>query len=140
MGSVYSISGINISSSAIIGNAGVSSNEKSNKHIEKQEKNETNNVNFEESRENKLFQRLKAIAIKLGIIVSESDTISKLISKIQKRIKELEEKNNNNSDLNAIKSEFESIKLAYKNLLTGGDSLVCGMEMLSQSNKAAIGI
>ena len=139
MGSLYSISGIDITSPTIIGTAAVSSNKKSNEQVEEQERKKANNINLEETRESRLLQRLKAIAIKLGIVVSESDTISSLISKIQKRIKELEEKDSNNSDLNAIKSEFESIKQAYKNLLTGNDSLVCGMEMLAQSNKASLG-
>ena len=140
MGSIYSISGINVTSAAIMGTANISFNEKSNKQIEEKEKNKTNNINTEESLENKLFQRLKAIAIKLGIVVSDNDKISTLISKIQKRINELEEKDKNNSNLNAVKSEFESIKQAYHNLLTGNNSLICGMEMLSQNNKASLGI
>ena len=140
MSSLYSISGINITAAAINGAESISSNKKSNKQIEENEKSNANNVNTQETIEQKLFQRLKAIAIKLGIIVSDSDTISKLISKIQKRIKELEEKNKNNSDLNAIKSEFESIKQAYHNFLTGNNSLTCGMNILAQNYKASLGL
>lgn len=137
---IYSVSGININSAAITGTAAISANDKSKKHIEEKENNNANIVNTEETREQKLLQRLKALASKLGIIISENEKISTIIAKIQKKINEIEDKDPNNSNINAIKSEFESIKQAYKNMLTGNNELLCGMEVLAQSNKASMGI
>ena len=61
-------------------------------------------VQNSETREEKLFKRLKALASKLGIIVSDNEQISTIISKIQRKINELE-KDKNNPNLNVIWQE-----------------------------------
>ncbi len=92
------------------------------------------------TREEKLFMRLKLLAGRLGITVTEQERISEIISKIQKRISELEKQKNNNSDFNAIKSEFEAIKSQYNSLLKGDSPLLTGMDILGKSNRAVIGL
>ena len=139
MSLINSVSGIYINSTQIVKNKSVSNDEKK-KDREKEVQQEANNINIQESWEEKLFERLKAIALKLGITVNNSDSIGELIAKIQRKLKELEQEDKNNSNLNAIKSEFESIKQAFQSLLNGDNSLVSGMDILSQSNRAAIGI
>ena len=139
MSLINSVSGIYINSIQIVKNKSVSNDEKK-KDREKEVQQEANNINIQESWEEKLFERLKAIALKLGITVNNSDSIGELIAKIQRKLKELEQEDKNNSNLNAIKSEFESIKQAFQSLLNGDNSLVSGMDILSQSNRAAIGI
>ena len=92
-----------------------------------------------QSREEKLYARLKLLAGRIGLTVSQQERISAIISKIEIRIKELE-KQKNNSDFNAIKSEFEAIKMQYNSFLKGESPLLTGMDILGKSNRAVIGL
>ena len=86
-----------------------------------------------------LYARLKALALRLGITVSKNEKISTILAKIQERIAQLE-KEKSNSNINVIKSEYETIKQQYHSLINGDSSLLTGLDILSQSNRAELGI
>ncbi len=89
----------------------------------------------EDLRLEKLYKRLKALCLKLGISISEEEKISNVLNKINAKITQLEQ-DKNNSDINAVKSEYEMIKLEYQNITTGQSSLLTGMDILSKNNRA----
>lgn len=105
----------------------------------KSEKTEVIIVSGSGSQEEKLFERIKNLARKLGINVSKSENIETIFIKIEERLKELEE-NNNNSNINVLRSELDILKNEFKNITTGESSVLSAMDLLSKSTRAELGI
>ena len=87
----------------------------------------------------KLYRRLQALAIKLGISISKTESIPSILARIKAQIAKLE-KENNNPTLNAIKSEYDSINQEYLSLISGESGIMSGLEILSINNRASLGI
>ncbi len=105
----------------------------------KSEKTEVIIVSSSGSQEEKLFERIKNLARKLGINVSKNENIETIFVKIEERLKELEE-NSNNSNINVLRSELEILKNEFKNITTGESSILSAMDLLAQSTRAELGI
>lgn len=105
----------------------------------KSEKTEVIVVSTSGSQEEKLFERIKNLARKLGINVSKNENIETIFVKIEERLKELEE-NSNNSNINVLRSELEILKNEFKNITTGESSILSAMDLLAQSTRAELGI
>ena len=91
------------------------------------------------SQEEKLYNRIKNLARKIGIDVSKNENIEAIFTKIDEKLKALEE-NNNNSNINVLRSELEILENEFKNITTGESSLLSAMDLLSKSNRAGLGI
>lgn len=118
----------------------VSSESEAKKLIEQAEKKQEKEIKKTNlSHEEQLFERLKNLARKLNIVVTDNQTIEEVFNKIRDKIEELE-KNSNNSNINVIKAEFEIIEQEYKNVSKSGISLFSAMNIMSQNNRAALGI
>ena len=91
------------------------------------------------SQEEKLYNRIKNLARKIGIDVSKKENIETLFTKIDEKLKALEE-NNNNSNINVLRSELEILENEFKNITTGESSLLSAMDLLSKTNRADLGI
>lgn len=91
------------------------------------------------SQEEKLYNRIKNLARKIGIDVSKNENIETIFTKIDEKLKALEE-NNNNSNINVLRSELEILENEFKNMTTGESSLLSAMDLLSKTNRADLGI
>lgn len=91
------------------------------------------------SQEEKLYNRIKNLARKIGIDVSKNENIESIFTKIDEKLKALEE-NNNNSNINVLRSELEILENEFKNMTTGESSLLSAMDLLSKTNRADLGI
>lgn len=91
------------------------------------------------SQEEKLYNRIKNLAGKIGIDVSKNENIETIFTKIDEKLKALEE-NNNNSNINVLRSELEILENEFKNITTGESSLLSAMDLLSKTNRADLGI
>ena len=91
------------------------------------------------SQEEKLYNRIKNLARKIGIDVSKNENIEAIFTKIDEKLKALEE-NNNNSNINVLRSELEILENEFKNITTGESSLLSAMDLLSKTNRADLGI
>ena len=85
------------------------------------------------SQEEKLYNRIKNLARKIGIDVSKNENIETIFTKIDEKLKALEE-NNNNSNINVLRSELEILENEFKNITTGESSLLSAMDLLSKTN------
>ncbi len=96
-----------------------------------------NKISSEDKKLENLYKRLKALALELGIVINENQKIPDILDKIHNKITELENKTKgSNSDFNAIKSEYESVKLSFNNIIAGKSPLLSEMDVLSQNNRA----
>ncbi len=86
-----------------------------------------------------LYNDIKNLARKIGINVSKNENIEDIFNKISQRLDEFEE-NSYNSNLNVFQSELDILKRQFKNMYSGESSILSAMDMLSQSNRAALGI
>ena len=91
------------------------------------------------SQEEKLYNRIKNLAGKIGIDVSKNENIEAIFTKIDEKLKALEE-NNNNSNINVLRSELEILENEFKNMTSGESSILSAMDLLSKSNRAGLGI
>ena len=91
------------------------------------------------SQEEKLYNRIKNLARKIGIDVSKNENIEAIFTKIDEKLKALEE-NNNNSNINVLRSELKILENEFKNMTTGESSILRAMDLLSKSNRAGLGI
>lgn len=91
------------------------------------------------SQEEKLYNRIKNLARKIGIDVSKNENIESIFTKIDEKLKALEE-NNNNSNINVLRSELEILENEFKNMTSGESSILSAMDLLSKSNRAGLGI
>ena len=62
-----------------------------------------------------------------------------IFTKIDEKLKALEE-NNNNSNINVLRSELEILENEFKNMTSGESSILSAMDLLSKSNRAGLGI
>lgn len=91
------------------------------------------------SQEEKLYNRIKNLARKIGIDVSKNENIETIFTKIDEKLKALEE-NNNNSNINVLRSELEILENEFKNMTSGESSILSAMDLLSKTNRAGLGI
>lgn len=91
------------------------------------------------SQEEKLYNRIKNLARKIGIDVSKNENIEAIFTKIDEKLKALEE-NNNNSNINVLRSELEILENEFKNMTSGESSILSAMDLLSKTNRADLGI
>ena len=122
----------------------VSSETEAKKLIEEAEK-EKKSSNDEESdkkdttAEENLYNDIKNLARKIGINVNKSENIEDIFDKISQKLDEFEE-NSYNSNLNVFQSELDILKRQFKNMYSGESSILSAMDMISKSNRAALGI
>lgn len=163
MSTIYSLSALSASNSSInkkdelsdstkkklkalgIDVSGVSSESEAKKIIaeeeaKKSEKADGTSKDKSKTQEESLYIRIKNLARKLGINVSENENISNIFGKIEDKLEAIEKNNSNNSNINVLRSEFEMLEQEFKNITTGESSLLSAMDMLSQSNRLALGI
>ncbi len=118
----------------------VSSEYEAKKLIEKAEKEksaaeqEKNNSNQDD-----LYSRLKNLAQKIGITINQSENFETIFSKLSKKIDDLKG-NGYGSNYNAVKSEYETLKLLYNTEIKGGSSLLSALDILGKTNKIGIGL
>lgn len=122
----------------------VSSETEAKKLIEEAEK-EKKSSNDEETdkkdttAEENLYNDIKNLARKIGINVNKSENIEDIFDKISQKLDEFEE-NSYNSNLNVFQSELDILKRQFKNMYSGESSILSAMDMISKSNRAALGI
>ena len=102
-------------------------------------KERANNAHKADARFEKLYQRIKTLATKLDVPVSTSEKIEIVLSKINERISTLEE-NNNNANVSAVRSEYDSIKYTYETLTSARANLFTGLDILGKTNRVVMGI
>ena len=161
MSFVYSVSSLNTNSSSInkkeelseatkkklkalnIDVSSVTSETEAKRIIAEEEAKKSEKTNTKQaeagSQEEKLYNRIKNLAGKIGIDVSKNENIETIFTKIDEKLKALEE-NNNNSNINVLRSELEILENEFKNITTGESSLLSAMDLLSKTNRADLGI
>ena len=161
MSFVYSVSSLNTNSSSInkkeelseatkkklkalnIDVSSVTSETEAKRIIAEEEAKKSEKTNTKQaeagSQEEKLYNRIKNLARKIGIDVSKNENIETIFTKIDEKLKALEE-NNNNSNINVLRSELEILENEFKNITTGESSLLSAMDLLSKTNRADLGI
>ena len=161
MSSIYSISAIDSTNSSInkkdelsaatkkklealnIDISSVSSETEAKRIIKEEEAKKSEKTNSTKaeagSQEEKLYNRIKNLARKIGIDVSKNENIETIFTKIDEKLKALEE-NSNNSNINVLRSELEILENEFKNITSGESSILSAMDLLSKSNRASLGI
>ena len=109
------------------------------KKVTSEEIQQVNKLSNDDLRLQKLLERLKSLAVKLGITVNASERVETILQKINQKLTELENVKNN-PNLNVFRSEYEVIKNEYKSIVNGDPTLLTGLDILSRSNKAVMGI
>lgn len=105
----------------------------------KAEKADNSNETKSTSQEEKLYERIKNLADKIGINVNQNENINSIFSRIEAKFNEIKE-NSYNSNYNILKSEFEMIQQQFKDITTGESSILSAMDMISQNNRSTLGI
>ncbi len=136
---INSISGFNSLNYEVKVSSSTEKEKKEESKVEEKEIKKTETSGADKNLEN-IFTKLKFIASQLGISVSDNEYIESIIQKIQLRLNELQEEYQNNSDYNAIKSEFETTVLEYRGLSQGQTSSLSGLDILGKSNKSVLGL
>lgn len=123
----------------------VSSETEAKKAIEeKEQENKTSKTNDENNKQAQseaetLYNDIKNLARKLGINISKSENIEDILDKISAKLDSLKD-NSYNSNLNVFQSELDILKRQFKNLYAGESSILSAMDLLSQNNRAVLGI
>lgn len=91
------------------------------------------------SKEEKLYDRIKNLADKIGININQNENINSIFSRIEAKFDEIKD-GSYNSNYNILKSEFEMIQQQFKDITTGESSILSAMDMISQNNRATLGI
>lgn len=105
----------------------------------KAEKTDNSNETKSTSQEEKLYERIKNLAQKIGINVNQNENINSIFSRIEAKFSEIKE-NSYNSNFNILKSEFEMIKQQFKDITSGESSILSALDMISQNNRSTLGI
>lgn len=105
----------------------------------KAEKADNSNETKSTSQEEKLYERIKNLAQKIGINVNQNENINSIFSRIEAKFSEIKE-NSYNSNFNILKSEFEMIQQQFKDITSGESSILSAMDMISQNNRSTLGI
>lgn len=102
-------------------------------------KERANNANKADARFEKIYQRIRTLATRLDISVSSSEKVETVLNKIDAKISMLEE-NNNNANISAVRSEYDSIKYTYETLTSVRANLFTGLDILGKTNRVVMGI
>ena len=86
-----------------------------------------------------MYDRVKSLARKLGLNVSQNEDFEKIFNKMSTKINNLKG-DGYGSNYNVVKSEYETLKLQYNSEIKGGSSLLSALDILGQSNKLSIGL
>lgn len=123
-----------------INTSGITSEEEAKKLIDKQTaaKEQTNKTSETDERFDKIYQRLKTLSMHLGVSMSQTEKIETVLSKIQARIALFSQYNNSN--INAARSEYDSIKYTYETLTSSKSNLFTGLDILGKTNKVLVGM
>ncbi|MBQ9244838.1 hypothetical protein IJ182_01055 [bacterium] len=141
-------SGLNLSKETIselkelgINISGISSEAQARKIIEEksQKQENANKTQQDDDRLEKIYQRIKTLAMKINISISSSEKIENALIKINSKISLFEE-NNNNANISAIRSEYDSIKYTYETLTSTKADIFTGRDMLGKTNRIIMGI
>jgi CRISPR/Cas system CSM-associated protein Csm2 small subunit len=87
----------------------------------------------------KIYQRIKNLALKIDVSVSSGEKIETMLSKIRERIALFEE-NNNDSNISALRAEYDSIKYTYETLTSTRSDVFTGLDIMGSTNRAIMGI
>lgn len=118
----------------------VSSEAEAKKLIEKAEKEEAEKQSSKDNaQQESLYDRVKSLARKLGLNVSQNEDFEKIFNKMSAKIENLKG-DGYGSNYNVVKSEYETLKLQYNSEIKGGSSLLSALDILGQSNKLSIGL
>ena len=101
----------------------------------------SSSINKKEELSEATKKKLKALNIDISSVTSETENenIEAIFTKIDEKLKALEE-NNNNSNINVLRSELEILENEFKNMTSGESSILSAMDLLSKSNRAGLGI
>lgn len=105
----------------------------------KAEKTDNSNETKSTSQEEKLYERIKNLAQKIGINVNQNENINSIFSRIEAKFNEIKD-TSYNSNFNVLKSEFEMIQQQFKDITSGESSILSAMDMISQNNRYTLGI
>ncbi len=105
----------------------------------KAEKTDNSNETKSTSQEEKLYERIKNLAQKIGINVNQNENINSIFSRIEAKFNEIKD-TSYNSNFNVLKSEFEMIQQQFKDITSGESSILSAMDMISQNNIYTLGI
>ena len=122
----------------------ITSESQAKKIIDEEQKKKTSKTNDEENQTSQtesenLYNDIKNLARKLGINISKSENIEDILDKISAKLESLQD-NSYNSNLNVFQSELDILKRQFKNLYAGESSILSAMDLLSQNNRAVLGI
>lgn len=105
----------------------------------KAKKTDNSNETKSTSQEEKLYERIKNLAQKIGINVNQNENINSIFSRIEAKFNEIKD-TSYNSNFNVLKSEFEMIQQQFKDITSGESSILSAMDMISQNNRYTLGI
>ncbi|MCD7740336.1 MAG: hypothetical protein LUH11_03200 [Candidatus Gastranaerophilales bacterium] len=86
-----------------------------------------------------LYDSLKSLANKIGITVSQNEDIEDIFDKISQKLDEFKE-NSYSTNYNVFQGEYEMLKLQFKNMNSPEASILSALDIMSQNNRAALGI
>jgi len=104
-----------------------------------EEEQQKQNSSDNESGQETLFKRVKSLAEKAGVSVSENDDFEIIFSKLSSKIDDLKG-DGYGSGYNVLQSEYETLKLQYNSEIKGGSSTLNALDILGQSNRMGIGL
>ena len=86
-----------------------------------------------------LYDDIKSLGRKLGLEFTQNENIQDIFDEISLTLDEFEE-NSYNSNFNIIRSELDILKREFKFLYSGDSSMLSAMDILSNNNRAVLGI
>jgi len=104
-----------------------------------EEEQEQQNSTGDTSKQETLFEKVKSLARKVGLNVSENEDFENVFSKISSKIEDLKG-DGYGSGYNILQSEYEMLELQYNSEIKGGSSLLSALDILGQSNRMGIGL
>ena len=118
----------------------VSSEAEAKKIIEEktQAKEDTKNAPQTDSRLEKIYERLKTISLQMNVTFSSEEKIENVLSKIDSKISMFED--NNNPNINFLRSEYQAIQHAYEIITKSNAKLFTGLDILGKTNRVIMGI
>jgi hypothetical protein len=125
--------GINISSI---------SSEAQAKRIIEEKTNSKENVNTSpqiDERLEKIYQRIKTLAMKIDVSFTSGEKIETVLNKINAKIALFTE-NKDNANISAIRAEYDSIKYSYEAIAISEAASYTGLDILGQTNRAIMGV
>ena len=86
-----------------------------------------------------LYDDIKSLGRQLGLEFTQNENIQDIFDEISLTLDEFEE-NSYNSNFNIIRSELDILKREFKFLYSGDSSMLSAMDILSNNNRAVLGI